>query len=150
NVFSFIMAIERIGFVDAVKMLADRVGIALPETYDSKQYDQIMKLNELMHNINTQVARYYHKMLLSKDGQLALDYLKSRQLDMRTIKVFGLGFAPDGWEITKDYLNKEGFEEKALLKAGIIVESKGRTYDRFRNRIMFPIISQSGNAVGFG
>lgn len=150
NVFSFIMAIENIGFVDAVKMLAERVGMSLPDTYDSEQYEERMALNEQMYSINTQVARFYHKMLIDRHGKHALEYLKARQLDMSTIRKFGLGFAPEGWDVTKEYLKSLGFEEEQLLEAGIIVESKGRSYDRFRNRIMFPIINQSGYVVGFG
>ncbi|HHW70290.1 MAG TPA: DNA primase [Clostridiales bacterium] len=150
NVFSFIMAIENIGFVDAVKMLAERVGLHIPETYDSSKYDEIRAYNENLYNINTQAARYYHKILMSKEGQSALKYLKSRGLDMRTIKVFGLGFAPEGWDNIKNHLIAQGFEEELLIESGIIVEKDGNVYDRFRNRIMFPIINQSGYVVGFG
>lgn len=150
NVFSFIMAIENIGFVDAVKMLAERVGLHLPETYDSAKYDEIRAHNEQLYSINTQAARYYHNMLISKEGQSAFQYLKSRGLDMRTIRIFGLGFAPDGWDNVKDYLMAQGFEEELLIESGVIVKKGGNAYDRFRNRIMFPIINQSGYVVGFG
>lgn len=150
NVFSFIMAIENIGFVDAVKMLAERVGMHLPETYDSDQYEAIKSRNEVIYAINTQAARYYHNMLISKKGEWALKYLLDRGLDMRTIRIFGLGFAPDGWNNIRDYLLEKGFEEKLLIESGIIVARKGSVYDRFRNRIMFPIINQSGYVVGFG
>lgn len=150
NVFTFIMAMEKLEFVEAVKFLAERVGMALPQTTDAEEFIRSKSRTERIYEVNREVARYYHRMLFSPEGGQALSYLKSRGLDLNIIRRFGIGYAPDGWENAKQYLLKQGFEEELLIQAGIVVSSKGRTYDRFRNRVIFPIIKPRGLVVGFG
>ena len=155
NVISFVMATERLKFLEAVKFLAERAGMSLPEG-DSEDKDakasEIMQkaIKDRIHKANLEAAKFYHMSLMSLSGRSAVDYLASRGIDAKTRKAFGLGYAPGGWENLKDVLLKGGYEEEFLLKAGLLAESNNKTYDRFRNRIIFPIIDVNGAIVGFG
>ena len=150
NVFTFIMAMERLDFPESVKYLAEKAGIELPDTMDSREFAMRRDIRNKLHQLNREAARFYHKVLFSAQGGQALSYLKSRGLDERTMKIFGLGFAPEGWDSIKQLLLNMGYEEELLIQAGLVVENKGRTYDRFRNRIIFPIVRPGGYVVGFG
>ena len=150
NVFTFIMAMEKLDFPESVKYLAEKAGMELPDTIDSREFAMQKDKRDKLHQLNREAARYYRKMLFSPQAGQALSYLKNRGLDDRTIKIFGLGFAPEGWDNIKQLLLGMGYEEELLVQSGIIVENKGRTYDRFRNRIMFPIIRPGGYVIGFG
>ena len=154
NVISFVMGIEHMEFVEAMKHLAERAGVPLPDNTDTDTEDYRKKKEERqqLYEMNKECARYYHQMLLGDEGKEALAYLNSRGLDMRIIRSFGLGFAPDRWESAREYLKSRGYDDKQLLDAGITVENteKGRIYDRFRNRVIFPIINIRGLVLGFG
>ena len=155
NVISFIMALENIQFIEAVKFLAERAGMSLPEAYTGDtnlEASELIerKLKDRIFKVNIEAAKFFHKNLMSESGRIAFDYLASRGIDAKTIKVFGIGYAPGGWEHLKEVLLNEGFEEKFLLDAGLLAESNNKTYDRFRNRIIFPIIDINGAIVGFG
>jgi len=152
NVVSFIMAIERMEFVEAMKYLAERAGIPLPDTSDQVLYQQKKDKKQLIIEINRECAKYYHQMLMKPEGKEALDYLFSRGLNNNIIRIFGLGYAPNSWASARDYLNRQGYTDQQLIEAGIVVQNpeNGRIYDRFRNRIMFPIINTRGMVVGFG
>ncbi len=155
NVISFIMAMERLDFVEALHFLAEKAGIPIPEQKDTgrqKVSTVSEDIKEELYDINRECAGYYHKMLLSDQGRPALEYLRSRGLNMGVIKAFGLGYAPDDWESALRLLKSKGYDESKILAAGIAVENKekGRVYDRFRNRIMFPIIDMRGRVTGFG
>ncbi len=152
NVISFVMGMEHVEFVEAMEHLAERAGVPLPNDTDTKDYQKEREERQQLYEINRECARYYRSKLFEEEGKEALAYLNSRGLDMRTIKSFGLGYAPDRWECAREYLKSRGYEEKQLLEVGITVENKekGRIYDRFRNRAMFPIINQRGLVLGFG
>ena len=152
NVISFVMGMEHVEFVEAMERLAERAGVPLPNDTDTKDYQKEREERQQLYEINRECARYYRSKLFEEEGKEALAYLNSRGLDMRTIKSFGLGYAPDRWECAREYLKSRGYEEKQLLEVGITVENKekGRIYDRFRNRAMFPIINQRGLVLGFG
>lgn len=152
NVVSFVMSMERMEFVEAMKHLADRAGVALPETTNQERQRQDRDKKQQLFEINRECAMYFHQMLMKPEGKEALDYLDSRGLDKRTIRSFGLGFAPDKWQSAREYLKNLGYTDQQLLDAGIVVESaeKSRIYDRFRNRIMFPIMNTRGMVLGFG
>ncbi|MBE3101418.1 MAG: DNA primase, partial [Firmicutes bacterium] len=131
NVISFVMGLERMEFVDTLKHLAERASIPLPDTVDTTQYVKAKDVKEKLYEINRECAKYYHQMLFADDGREALSYLESRGTDMRTIKTFGIGFAPDSWDRTRDFLKAKGFDDQQLLDVGITVENKdkGRIYD---------------------
>ena len=145
GVITFIMKAENLGFVDAVKHLAARVGMTVPEDGDadmSKRRAQVLALNK-------EAARRFHAHLYSPEGRRGLEYFYSRGLTDRTIKRFGLGWAPDRWD---DLLNNvKGFDKSVFLEAGLAVANKrGGMYDRFRGRVMFPIIDLRGEVIAFG
>ena len=143
------MKMENLDYVDAVKFLAQRAGMDMPEdSYD----DSMSKLRTRVYEANREAARYYYKMLYSPDGKHGLDYFHGRMLTDRTIRHFGLGFADDDWSSLSDYLIGKGFSKNELVAANLAVKQKNGNgiYDRFRNRVMFPIIDLRGNVIAFG
>jgi DNA primase len=150
DIFSFIMKREGIDFGQALRILAQRGGITLsPIEAPDKAEDE---KKERLFQINEAVTEYYHHLLLSaKAGEAARSYLARRKVMPETIKEFRLGFSPDAWEIIKNYLLGKGYTEKELVEAGLIIEKEeGGSYDRFRNRLMFPICDIQGRVTGFG
>ncbi len=150
DVFSFIMKKEGIGFGQALRVLAQRGGITLSvrEALDKVEDEKKQRLFQ----INEAAAEYYHHLLTStKAGEVARSYLVKRNVTSETIKEFRLGFSPDAWEIIKSYLTSKGYTEKELIEAGLLIEKEeGGSYDRFRNRLMFPICDIQGRVTGFG
>jgi DNA primase len=150
DIFSFIMKKEGIDFGQALRLLAQRGGITLsPLEAPSKVEDE---KKERLFQINEAAAEYYHHLLSStKAGEAARSYLARRKVMPETIKEFRLGFSPDAWETIKNYLLGKGYAEKELVEAGLIIEKEeGGSYDRFRNRLMFPICDIQGRVTGFG
>ena len=148
DVITFIRQAENLDYMEALKYLADRAGLHMPEDgYDASM--QRMKATVL--EINRESARYFHACLLSPAGKKGLDYLLGRQLSMQTIRHFGLGYAPDGWDGLLKHLKSKGYKEQDILVADLIGRSKrGGYYDRFRKRVMFPIIDLRGGVIAFG
>ena len=147
NLIQFVMRSEGIDFVEALKLLADRAGIALPEeNADYAFYEKKKKIYEM----NKAAARFYYSELNSERGEYAREYFKKRQLSGRTIKIYGLGYAPDDYGALKKHMNELGYTDSELLEAGLAATREGRVYDRFRDRVMFPIIDLRGNIIGFG
>lgn len=148
DIFTFTKLIENLDYVEAIKLLADRSGIHIEES----QYDSSMqKLKKSVLEINRLTAKFFHQHLMSESGKWALDYLMNRGLTLKTIKHFGLGAAPDSWNALKDYLLSEGFSEWEMQQADVVAKSDrtGNYYDRFRKRVMFPIIDLRGNVIAF-
>ncbi len=147
DVFSFVRQIENLDYIDAVKLLAERSGVTLPQDgYD----DSMQKLKNTIFEINRETAKYYHTYLMSPDGKWALDYLVERGLSISTIKHFGLGAAPDGWDNLIKHLKSLGYSIADMIQANVIGKSqRGSYYDRFRKRVMFPIINIRGKVIGF-
>ena len=149
DVITFIKNVENLEYIEAVKFLAQRAGLRMPE--DSIN-DAAARLKEKTYKINKLAAKFYYEQLISPAGKRGLDYFASRKLDPKTIKRFGLGFAPDGWTGLVDFLRGQGFSDKDMVAAGVAAVSQktGRVYDYFRNRVMFPIIDLRGNVIAFG
>jgi DNA primase len=150
DIFSFIMKKEGIDFGQALRLLAQRGGITLgPLETRSKAEDE---KKERLFQINEAAAEYYHHLLLStKTGEAARSYLARRKVTPETIKEFRLGFSPNAWETIKNYLQGKGYTEKELIESGLIIEKEeGGSYDRFRNRLMYPICDTQGRVTGFG
>ena len=147
DIFTFTKLIENLDYIEAVKLLADRSGVTLPEDgYD----DSLQRLRQNILNINKEAARFFHNYLLSPGGKWALDYLIGRGLNLNSIKHFGLGAAPDNWDMLLKHLKGLGYTENDMLQANVISRSSsGRCYDRFRRRVMFPIINLRGNVIAF-
>ena len=145
---NFIMEVDHLPYVDAVKVLAKRVNLEVPETSTNPgMRERRKKLLE----INRAAARVFHHWLYQKEGAEGLDYLLRRGLSRATLTNFGLGFAPNRWDGLINALAEQGYDKQDLLEAGLAVSSEGgRVYDRFRNRVMFPIIDVRGEVIGFG
>ena len=150
DIFSFVMKKEGIDFGQALRLLAQRGGITLsPLEAPDKAEDE---KKERLFQINEAATEYYHHLLSStKAGEATRSYLARRKVMPETIKEFRLGFSPDAWETIKSYLLGKGYKEKELVEAGLIIEKEeGGSYDRFRNRLMFPICDIQGRVTGFG
>lgn len=147
DVFSFVKLIENLDYIEAVKLLAERSGIDLPQDgYD----DSMQRLKNTIFEINRETAKFYHTYLMSPQGKWALDYLVGRGLSISTIKHFGLGAAPDSWDSLIQHLKSLGYSIPDMLQANVIGKSqRGSYYDRFRKRVMFPIINIRGKVIGF-
>lgn len=149
DVITFIMKIENLDYVEAVKFLAQRAGMEMPEnTYD----DSMSKLRMRIYEANREAARFFHSTLISPRGQSGLNYLRGRALSDRTIRHFGLGFADDDWNSLCNHLKNKGFSEYEIYSANLAFKRKNGNgiYDRFVNRVMFPIIDLRGNVIAFG
>lgn len=152
NVISFVMEIEGLEFIDAVKHLADRVGMAMPEIENKEEYQKVRDKRQRLFELNKSAAMYYYNMLSSKEGEIARNYLNARGINSNIVKSFGIGYAPIGWQNIHDFLLKAGYLRNELIESGIVVnrDDSKRIYDRFRNRIMIPIINTRGMVEGFG
>ncbi len=149
GVIQFIMNAEGLDFPDALRFLADRAGIRLPES-DGSRDEEKYKRKHKMYEMNKDAARYFRECLLSPEGKVAQEYLTKRQLDGKTIAAFGLGWAPGGWDGLLKHLRSKGYDRSLLVDAGLcIMNDKGHVYDRFRERVMFPIFDTRGNITGF-
>lgn len=149
GVINFIMEIENLSYPDAVRFLAKRAGLQVPEERGDGGF---RKKRERLLALNKEAARYFHSVLHSPAGQAGVEYLfGKRKLSKATVTRFGLGMAPEGWDKLITAMSAKGYEKSELLEAGLVVRSKeGRVYDRFRNRVMFPIIDLRGDVIGFG
>jgi DNA primase len=146
---NFVMELEDLGFVDAVELLAKRNGMEMPET--SAGDGSTRKRRERLLELNKEAARWFHTQLKQPQAADGLAYFRKRGLSAHTITSFGLGYAPEGWDNLIRAMAEKGFEKADLLDAGLAVKSKeGRIYDRFRHRVMFPIIDVRGSVIGFG
>lgn len=148
DVITFIRKIENLDYIEAVKFLAQRAGLAVPEnTFD----DSGAKLKLRILEANRESARFFNKQLYTPQGKQALEYLYNRQLSDKTIRHFGLGFSADSRYTLVNHLKSLGFTDYELVQANLAVKgSSGKVFDRFFNRVMFPIIDLRGNVVAFG
>ena len=150
GVINFIMEMENLSYPDAVRFLAKRAGLEVPE--DREGSGAFRRRRERLLELNREAARFFHASLRSPEGRAGVDYLFGRRkLSKATVTRFGLGMAPEGWDNLITAMVAKGYEKSDLLTAGLAVRSKeGRVYDRFRNRVMFPIIDLRGDVIGFG
>lgn len=149
DVITFIKRIENLDYMDAVRFLADRSGMKLPEY--TKENDASSRLRLRILEANREAARLFHQALYSPVGKEALDYFHRRGYTDATIKHFGLGFAPPGWDFLLKGLGAKGFHREELIAAFLAAKGRnGGAYDVFRNRVIIPIIDIRGNVVGFG
>ena len=148
DVINFIRMIENFDYIEAVKYLAQNAGMAVPEIDDN---DDTHRKKMIIYEINRSVAKFYHQCLCENIGSKAMKYLLSRKLSMHTIRHFGLGYAPKEGYSAVNYLRKKGYSDKDIILSNIAMTSRnGNAYDRFRDRIMFPIIDLRGNVIAFG
>jgi len=152
SVFDFVMRTRNLTFAEAVRELANRFGIPLPQEEETGQAKKIREMAERLRQINGMAARYFSENLLNRSsGKIAQEYLQTRGIDESTIEDFQLGYAPKSWDGLKRFLVKEKVDLKVAVQAGLLVpKSGGDSYDRFRNRLMFPIKDVRGRTIGFG
>lgn len=153
NVFTFLMEMESFSFEEAVRTLAGRYGIKIPERPPSPSDKKKRREKEDIAAALEEAARFYgDKLLRSEEGAEAREYLQSRGFDINISKAFRLGWAPKGWDNILKHMEKKGFSAGLLEKAGLAVKNSAGTghYDRFRGRIIFPIVSVQGRVLGFG
>ena len=147
DVFTFTKLIENLDYFDAVKLLAERCGVAVVE---NERDDSLHNLKNTILEINRETARFYYANLFKPEGKWALDYYLSRGLTPDTIKSFGLGVALSDWDTLVKHLKSKGFKFEDMVQADVVLKSKKGTYfDRFRDRTMFPVINVRGNVIAF-
>lgn len=152
DVFNFVMQMEGVGFIEAMRTLADRYNIELPQE-ENPEYDARTQLTEGIYHALRFAGVFYHQQLMGEDiGEKSRNYLLKRGLKVPTIKKFGLGFSPDSMDSLYNHAIEQGINEMYLAEAGLIKysENNQRAYDVFRGRLMFPIFSTSGKVIGFG
>ncbi len=150
DVINFLMEIENITFNESIKLLADRTGMELPDLNEHQR--QRYKERESIFALNNLVARFFNYLLLEKEiGKKALDYLMNRGFDEADIEKFQLGYAADEWQMLLTFLKKRDFSIDLIYKAGLISKGKNNSYyDKFRNRVIFPIFNSRGEVIAFG
>ncbi len=151
DVVTFIKNIENLDYIDAVRFLADKNGMDMP---DENSYDNTLNKRRLrMFEANREAARFFHKCLQTKEGAIGYKYFKDRGLSDEIIRRFGLGFAPDSYNALTNHLIKLGYTKDELVYANLArrsTKNENNIYDNFRNRVIFPIIDVKGNVVAFG
>lgn len=152
SVVQFVMDAEKLTYVEAIKYLAQRAGMELPDDVDDDRLRQERALKERLYAACKDAAMFYHAKLLSEEGKEAQKYLMGRNIDAATAAKFGLGYAPPGWDNLLKYMTEKGYSNEHLLAAGLIIQGKGRDkyYDAYRDRVMFPIVSTAKRVLGFG
>ncbi|GKH32975.1 DNA primase [Muricomes sp. OA1] len=151
NVFTFLMEYENFSFIEAVKFLADRAGVELPEMEYSKEAKEKADLRAMLLEINKAAAQYFYVQLKSEQGKAAYTYLRNRELSDDTVKAFGLGYSNKYSNDLFQYLRKKGYSEDLIRQAGLInTDEKNGVYDKFWNRVMFPIMDVNNRVIGFG
>lgn len=149
DVITFIMGIENLEFSEAVKLLAERSGIQIPEQNKENGYaDKKRKIYEA----NREAGNYFYLNMIKGSDKRGLNYFIERKLSPQTIKKYGLGYAPDSWDSLYKHMKSKGFSDEILSDAWLCAKSEknGKYYDLFRNRAMFPIVDLRGNIIGFG
>ena len=146
---NFMMELEGLSYPDAVRSLAKRVGMEVPE---DEQYQSKYRAQERLWAMHKEAARFFHAKLYAPEGRAALEYAVGRGMTKGTLTTFGIGYAPDSWTELVDALRKKGYTDEELAASSLATVSKksGKLFDRFRDRLMFPIIDVRGNVIGFG
>ena len=149
GVINFEMEIEGLSYGDAVRALAKRAGLEVPE---DEQYQSRYRQQERLWALHKEAARFFHSCLYAPMGASALEYARGRGMSQTTLTKFGIGYAPDSWSDLVDAMRKKGYTDQELRDSGLVTVSKknGNLFDRFRDRLMFPIIDVRGNVIGFG
>ena len=146
GVINFIMEIESLSFPEAVEFLARRAGMTVPQ----QENDRESRHRARLYDANREAARFYYQLLQSPAGERGREYVSQRRLTAKTVKTFGLGYAPQEWDALAKELRGKGFSEQELLDADLVRRGRnGGVYDTFRNRLVFPVVDVRGNVAGF-
>jgi DNA primase len=153
SVFTFVMEIERVGFPEAIKIVADKVGMPLPKMVDDSRFEARRQESDLVIQLNSWAMEFWQQQLeSSSEGGIAREYLKERGISDETQKVFRLGYAPDSWDSLSNFLRNKGAPQEHIDRSGLLAkkEETNRSYDRFRGRLMFPVLDAQGRPIAFG
>ena len=150
NAYTFIMKYENYSFTEAVKVLADRAGIPLPEGEYSNEDKKRADLKARLLEVNKEAAKYFYHVLKSERGRVGYEYLKKRGLSDETITRFGLGYSTNYSNDLYEFLRSKGFEDNTLKEAGLFNFTEKKVYDKFSGRVMFPIMDTNNRVIGFG
>ncbi len=146
---NFMMEIEGLSYPDAVRALAKRAGMAVPE---DEQYQSRYRQQERLWALTKEAARFFHAQLYAPVGKAALEYALGRGMSKAILTTFGVGYAPDSWDSMVKAMRAKGYTDQELIDSGLVTQSRknNNLFDRFRDRLMFPIIDVRGNVIGFG
>ena len=152
TVFNFVMEIERVAFPEAIRIVADKIGMPLPKMVDDSRFQARRQEADDVIELNSWAMEWWQQQLeSSKEGRIARDYVVQRELNEETQKAFRLGYAPDSWEALSSYLRQKGATQQQIERSGLVVKKdEGGSYDRFRGRLMFPVLDVQGRAIAFG
>ncbi len=148
SAITFLQLKENVDRIDAIRILADKAGMEMPQSGGSEEYRRI---RDLTIQMNTDIARHYYENLMGENGSKGREYFRNRALKASTVKRFGLGYALDSWDDGIRFLLSKGYKKEDMVAAGLaVMNDKGHIYDRFRNRVMFPVIDTRGKIIAFG
>jgi DNA primase len=152
SVFNFVMEIERVAFPEAIKMVADKIGMPLPKMVDDGKFEARRQESDEVIELNKWVLEWWEQQLeTSGEGRIARDYLERREITDETRKTFRLGYSPDSWDAMTSYLRHKGATQSQIERSGLVVmKDGGGSYDRFRGRLMFPVLDVQGRPIAFG
>ncbi|MBE5961209.1 MAG: DNA primase [Lachnospiraceae bacterium] len=150
NVFTFMMEYENYTFIEALKALAERAGVKLPEEEYSEEAKRAADLRSRLLEVNKEAAKYYFYQLKSARGEKALEYLKNRELSDETIKKFGLGYSNPFSDDLYQYMKQQGYDDSILSQSGLFTMDERGAHDKFWNRVMFPIMDSNNKVIAFG
>jgi len=153
TVFNFVMEIERVSFPEAIRIVADKIGMPLPTMIDDGRFEARRQESDEVVELNAWAMDWWQQQLeSSKEARVAREYLVKREITEDTQKAFRLGYAPDSWEALSIYLRQKGASQQQIERSGLVVkkEEGGGSYDRFRGRLMFPVLDVQGRPIAFG
>jgi len=151
TVFNFIMEMERVTFPEAIKIVAEKAGVALPKMIEDDRFEARKRDSDQVIELNQWALQWWQDQLQSKAGTSVRHYLKERGITEETTQTFRLGFAPDSWESLSTHLRQKGATQEQLEKSGLVVKKdEGGSYDRFRGRLIFPVFDVQGKPIAFG
>ena len=153
SVFNFVMEMERISFPEAIKLVAEKSGVPLPKLIDDSRFEAKRQLADEVIELNKWALEWWEQQLESSgEARIARDYLSQREINDDTRKIFRLGYAPDSWDALSIYLRQKGASQEQIDRSGLVVKKDdgGRTYDRFRGRLIFPVMDIQGKPIAFG
>src|ERR1051326_8029708 len=154
SVFNFVMEIERVGFPEAIRIVADKIGMPLPKMIDDSRFEARRQESDEVIQLNSWAMEWWQQQLASSnEARIAREYLVQRELSEETQNTFCLGYAPDSWDALSIYLRQKGATQEQIERSGLVVkkeEGRPGSYDRFRCRLMFPILDVQGRPIAFG
>jgi len=152
SVFNFVMEMERVSFPEAIKLVAEKSGVALPKLVDDSRFEARRQESDQVIELNKWALEWWEQQLESSlEGKIARDYLKGREITDETRRTFRLGYALDSWDALSIYLRQKGATQEQIEKSGLVVKKdEGGSYDRFRGRLIFPVMDIQGRPIAFG